>query len=199
MSCYADDLTVFVQDVTSANKVMEVLKDFHLCSSLKVNKTKSEAMWLGSMRNQATKPVDVKRTSTVKILGVHVTYDEKEMLNLNYKAFQNVINIWKQRDLTVLGKITIVKILGLSKFMYTSTMIGMPISVGKKVNEILNKFIWKGPDRVKCTMLCNDLDEGGLKMVDLKSRIKAQYTMWLKRLIMPYKSGCKQILMFYLN
>lgn len=203
LSCYADDLSVFVQDVESAIKVMEVLKEFQLCSSMKVNETKSEAMWLGGTRNQTGNPINVKWTSTVKILGIYFTYDENEMLNLNYnekfKSLQNIINVWKQRDLTALGKITIIKTFGLAKFMYTSTMIGMPISVQKKINKIIYNFIWKGPDRIKRTVLCKDLDEGGMKMVDLKFKVKAQSIMWLKRLIMPYDAGWKHILLFYLK
>lgn len=163
-------------------------------------------MYLGSLRNTsiATKPCDVQWTKNVKILGINFSYDEAEMVDLNYidklKSLTKVLNLWKMRDLTVIGKIVIVKTFGLSKLLYTSSMIGMPNRIQKKVNEIIYRFIWKGgPDKIKRSVLCRKLDEGGLNMVDLKSRIFSQSVMWLKRLIMPNDAGWKYILLSYLQ
>ena len=68
--------------------------------------------------------------------------------------------MWGQRDLSVIGKITIMKTFGFSKLFYTSTMIGMPFNIQKKVNEIVFKFIWNGLDKVKRSVLCADLNKG---------------------------------------
>ena len=47
---YADDLTIFVPDIESAKRVFELLDLFETCSGLRVNFSKSEAMWIGSCR-----------------------------------------------------------------------------------------------------------------------------------------------------
>ena len=73
--------------------------------------------------------------------------------------------------------------------MYTFTMIGMTLSVKKKVNKIFYNFISKGCDRIKRAILCRDQNEGGMKMVNLKSKVEVQPIMWLKRLIMPFDAG----------
>jgi exonuclease III len=203
LSCYADDVCIFVQDVNSASIVMDVLNEFRKCSSLKVNTNKTEAMWIGSLRTNNDKPLNIVWTTTLKILGIYFSYDDNVMMSLNYddkiKTLSNVLNMWKQRDLTVLGKITIIKTFGLASLLYTSAMIGMPLSVQKKVNSIIYQCIWKGPDRVKRSVMCGGLDDGGVKMVDLKSKVNAQAVMWLKRLTMVNPSGWKHILLTYLN
>jgi hypothetical protein len=84
-------------------------------------------------------------TTTLKILGIYFSYDDNVMMSLNYddkiKTLSNVLNMWKQRDLTVLGKITIIKTFGLASLLYTSAMIGMPLSVQKK-SEFNNLSIY---------------------------------------------------------
>jgi hypothetical protein len=203
LSCYADDMCLFLQDINSAKIVMNIFRDFEDCSCLKVNYNKTEAMWIGSARNNTSKPLDVKWTNQVKVLGIYFTYDEKVFYSLNYddkfKSLECLLNMWRQRDLTAIGKITIIKTFGLSKFLYTSTMIGMPVSIQKRVNNIMFKFIWNGPDKIKRSVLCADLNRGGLKMFDLKSKVKTQAIMWLKRFLMPNEAGWKDILANYLN
>ena len=44
---YADDTTAFCKDEFLLRKLLEVLHLFEECSGLKLNSSKSEAMWLG--------------------------------------------------------------------------------------------------------------------------------------------------------
>ena len=48
---YADDLTAFLSDLTSAQNLFKLLDRFGKLSGLKVNYTKTEAMWIGSCRD----------------------------------------------------------------------------------------------------------------------------------------------------
>jgi len=69
---YADDLTTFVSDIRSAQYLFKLLDQFEKCSGLKVNYTKTEAMWIGSSRNNTETPLALKWCKTVKALGVHL-------------------------------------------------------------------------------------------------------------------------------
>ena len=69
----------------------------------------------------------------------------------------------------------------------------------KRLNDIMYKFIWKGPDKIKRSVLCSELNEGGLKMFDLNSKIKTQAVMWIKRFLMSNEAGWKCILTYYLK
>ena len=67
---YADDLTVFVPDIESAQHIFILLDQFETCSGLKVKYTKTEAMWIGSCRNNTAAPLGLKWVNTVKALGI---------------------------------------------------------------------------------------------------------------------------------
>ena len=52
LSQYADDTTSFCKDKESLGKLLELLDLFKVCSGLKLNQSKSEAMWLGKNANK---------------------------------------------------------------------------------------------------------------------------------------------------
>ena len=57
---YADDLTVFVPDIESAKCIFELLEFFETCSGLRVNFSKTEAMWIGSCWQNTETPRGLK-------------------------------------------------------------------------------------------------------------------------------------------
>ena len=48
----------------------------------------------------------------------------------------------------------------------------------KEINKLIYGFIWKGNDKIKSSALINDIDNGGLKMLDKESMISATES-WL--------------------
>ena len=57
LSQYADDTTAIVSDKNSAKRFLNILDKFEKASGLKVNKDKTEAMWIGSERENISKPL----------------------------------------------------------------------------------------------------------------------------------------------
>jgi len=43
----------------------------------------------------------------------------------------------------------------------------------KKINTLLYSFVWKGKDKVKCTVLISPTEKGGLKIPDVESMISS--------------------------
>ena len=56
---YADDTIMFLGDENSVHRLIRLLKTFGNFSGLKVNKEKSDAMWLGSKRHSNKEPLGV--------------------------------------------------------------------------------------------------------------------------------------------
>ena len=125
--------------------MLNVLEQFHSISSLNVNVDKTEAMWLGRYKHSTDCPLPVKLTNYIKVLGIIFSYDEKLAISLNCDdkilSLKQVLALWKNRDLTVIGKILIIKTFGLSKFLYVSNMISTPISV-KKTNQFYRSSVY---------------------------------------------------------
>ena len=79
--------------------------------------------------------------------------------------------MWKWRGLTLLGKIQIVKSFAIPKFMSKASLIHVSKDLIQAVNKELYNFIWNGKDKVKRLALINDIEYGGLKMLDIECRV----------------------------
>ena len=157
-------------------------------SGLKLNIEKTEAMWLGSAKHNLDKPLDLKWSDKmIKILGIHFGHNKQEMVRANYESkvqsLKTTLTIWKMRDLTLNGRILISKVLGLSKFDYTLSVLTMPKDVIRRVNDIIWSFIWKGKKKgkIRREVLFCEYEDGGQKMLDLETRIETARIKCLKR------------------
>ena len=61
-----------------------------------------------------------------------------------------ILNIWTRRKLTLYGKATVIKSLGLSNLTYLMSCLPVPIDFTKEINQILYRFLWnKKTDKIK--------------------------------------------------
>ena len=80
---------------------------------------------------------------------------------------KNVLNQWTTRNLTLIGRICIVRTLAISKLVYNTSVLNVPSNFAEKVNDICFKFVWNfKPDKVKGQTIVLPVDKGGLNMVD---------------------------------
>ena len=110
---YADDLTAFVSDIRSAQYLFKLPYQFKKCSGLKMNYTKTEAMWIGSFRTNIETPLALKWRKTVKALRVHFSHNNEESVQNNFydklTGIKFQIRLWSWRGLSLFGKFTIIK------------------------------------------------------------------------------------------
>ena len=104
---------------------------------------------------------DLKIKISVKILGVYFTYDRRLRRKLNFdeitKTVKDKLRIWKWRDLTIIGRIQLVKTFIILTFLYRASLICMDKEFVNEVNKIIFDFIWKGKDKVKRRVLVGDI------------------------------------------
>ena len=191
LSLYADDMTVAVQDTNSATKVFDIIQTFSSHSGLKVNTTKTEGMWLGSDKYNKHKPFGIKWPQTpIKVLGIYHSHDKESAIKLNFndkiESLLKQLHWWKARNLSLTGKILIIKALALSKFSLLASLMCVPKDIISKVNSAIYHFIWNGKtDKVKRILLEQDFENGGLRMLDFGTMIKGAKIKWITR----YLSG----------
>ena len=144
---YADDTSVFLRNLESMSVLLDLLGKFETCSGLKINHAKSEAMWLRKWKSRDDTPFNVKwPKDSVFALGIHFSNSEKVSGELNFyeklDVLQKTLNNWKRRKLTLLGKINIVKSVGLSKLIYSASLLPVPKNFCDQVNKDTFNFIW---------------------------------------------------------
>ena len=85
---------------------------------------------------------------------------------------QNILKLWKLRNLTIEGRIVVFKSLAISKWN-TST----------NLTKIQMQFTCKGKNpKIKNRTLCNYYEYSGLKNVDIFSKVANLQCSWIKRL-----------------
>ena len=105
--------------VISVENALKTVGDFGRLAGLKLNIKKSKAIWLGKWEKNKSYPLQLKWLhSPVRLLGIHVSYDEKGNNELNFnlkiRKLQTNLDMWRSRDLTLFGKVLIIlKILGI--------------------------------------------------------------------------------------
>ena len=67
---YADDITLFLKGYDDLKITLDMLQTFSTFSNLELNKSKTEAMWLGSDKGRNDKYFDIRWKEKVKILGI---------------------------------------------------------------------------------------------------------------------------------
>ena len=105
---YADDITLFLQDRESVKRVQQIFEAFEKISGLKVNKEKTNFVWLGKETEISGVQLFGNVVEEVKILGIYFTRNLKRKDDLNYKEIlskiKRLVGWWKQRDLTIMVK-----------------------------------------------------------------------------------------------
>jgi hypothetical protein len=201
----ADETTVFVEDPDSLKNIIKLLNIFEEYAGLKLNKTKTEAMWLGkNINNTNTEVLGLKWVKKVHSLGIFFSYDTDYVIQKNFtdkaKDFKRVLDMWLQRDLSLIGKILILKSLAFSKIIYQSGVMTVPPKFINQITSIAYDFIWNyKPDKIRRKTLISEYEKGGLKMLDIKEFLKAQKAMWVKRLLSPDNASWKAIPKLYLQ
>ena len=163
LSQYADDATALLSDSESVTRLFQLLGLFERCSGLKINESKSELLWLGSWRHRKDKILNLQISEEpVYALGVLQRNFWDKLISL-----KKLLNIWSQRDISVYGKINLVKSLALSKLVFICSVMETLILFVDEVNKIILEFIWDHkPPKIKYTRLVKTKQEGGLDMKD---------------------------------
>ena len=121
------------------------------------------------------------------MLGVDTNPKSSQIWQLLEKAIV-IVNQWQNRSVTLWGKVTILNSLVSSLFVYILQCIECP---GEKFYEMYDKcivdFLWaktkgrRGISKIPLSVLKQKCSNGGMKLVDLKSKAKTLRISWLFR------------------
>ena len=141
---YADDTTFFLKDTKSVIELMNIFDTFSKFSGLKPNKSKCEIAGIGVLKGVQValcgmRCIDLV-SNIVKILGIYYSYNEKLEIQENFKRhfikIKKNSRIWRMRDLSIPGKITVFKTLAISKIVHLALVKTIPNSIIQELGKI---------------------------------------------------------------
>ena len=190
---YADDtqlVTLF--DSESVTELGSTFEKFSKISGLTVNYEKSNILRIGSIRNSSTK-IKTNQPFTwtndpLEILGITITVNLEELASMNFtpviNKINNIIRMWSKRKFTLFGKIIVINALLASQLVYKMSVLPSPGEKEiKEIDKILYNYLWDNkPHKIAKTVMLNEVDEGGLHMVDTATKNTSLKIAWIKRL-----------------
>ena len=187
ISQYADDTVAFVRDTGSAGKVLDLVREFGAISGLRLNMTKCDFVWIGRDRTRKDNICGIAPRTKFKSLGILFSTEEAyvpENVEAKIRSMRNAMNMWKGRDLSIKGRITLMKSLMASQFTYLASAMVIPLESLKRIDKELRTFLWNGrTPKVKRTIICQSIDNGGLGAVKIDCYINSLQLTWLRRLV----------------
>ena len=173
---YADDTTSFFKDFQSLEHLFRIIAIYERGSGAKLNRSKTEAMWLGAWKSRADEPLGLTWVKKMKVLGVVFDTIPVEQDNWMPKVnkLEKSVNLWKSRSLSFSGKCLILNILAFSKLFYLARVLVVPKWVLRRVNQAIWPFLWgsKMETVSRNTFFC-PTKEGGLGLINLPLKCDA--------------------------
>ena len=187
---YADDTVLFLNgEASSVRGAITELDIFAKFSGLNLNIEKTSCLPVGFQgRQYHSDNIGCKWVENIKILGIAFSNDNSEIVQVNIKPkieqIKREIVQWNRRNLSPLGKITVIKSLLLSKLIHLLTVLPSPSqTISKQLERIFFSFLWGGQrDPIKRARAVQNFAAGGLRMIDVNAFIRSLKLSWLKRL-----------------
>ncbi len=102
--------------------------------------------------------------------------------------------MWKQRNLSLKGKITIINTLALALLIYLSSTIDTPDKAIAQVKNIIQHFLWdRKTSKIAQSTLIQTIEHGD----HFETKTKALKLLWIKRLIHLAEASWKVLPEFF--
>jgi hypothetical protein len=185
---YADDITGICQNRKGIQEIVTLYEKFTKISGIKLNVPKTEIMILGD--KEKTKKqfnirynkdiITITSQDSVKICGITFSNDKDTAYNENIvnkiHKMERQLNIWRQRNISLEGKILLVKCFGLSQLIYSLQATQVRPQEIKLIENIIYKFIWNIPlsssrsnGKIRRETLQASVEDGGLNAPNVKA------------------------------
>jgi len=171
---YADDTQILLDgSEKTVRNTVQLLDNFSQISGLKVNYSKSELAPLGRSRMEIYthnfSPGMKMTFDKIKVLGVTLPTNGKieDLIKLNFEEkkqkIKDIVHSWSKRNLTLFGKVTIIKSLIIPQITYLLSILPNPdISYFKEIDKVIFSFLWDNkPPKLSRTMVLRKIVFGG--------------------------------------
>ena len=201
---YADDTSVFFREELSLHYIMNEIDEFGRVAGPVINKNKTSLKWLGPMKQTWNfDEFGLKwEEGCIKYLGCYIGTDLELVAKLNWETklekIRRVVDNWRRRNLTLIGRVIIIKTLLISQIINLIMFCSVPQSVMKKLDKIIYEYLWGSKvNKVRKDTVVREYVQGGIKMIDIEKLIQSFRLKWMGRIIDETDGYWKDMAMLY--
>ena len=170
ISVFADDSTGILTTEKGIKKFLYLINLFGKASGSKLNKNKTKGLWLGAWKNRKDNyKFGIDFVECIKIVGFKIgnNVTQDDIWHPIYVKFENVLNLWKFRHLSLLEKSLVVNVLATSKIWYIGSVLHMSKYYISKFQRLIFNCMWnsKSEPLARKTMY-KSKDSGDLNIVN---------------------------------
>ena len=209
INLFADDTVLYLSEKDSYDNALKTLDKWCRVSGAKFNKEKTEIVPIGSkahrrniINTRRLHPLDQRIPHDVHIacdgeairsLGAWIgneTQEERPWEPL-IDAVHKDLERWKSVHPTLDGKRLIVQAIVGGRSQFLTKAQGMPENVRKALTKEIRNFLWDDEHQksgIGMEHLENTTEQGGIKLLNLKTRNEAIEIVWLKEYLNLTKS-----------
>ena len=176
---YADDATCIATSPTDLKRFFDVFTLFQSATGASLNIGKTRGLKIGEFETNQF-PTSIRwSTTSIRITGV--VFGSKDAVHTNWTKKTDtavgLLNSWKHRFLTLLGKIIVINTVIYPLFYFIAPVYPIPDKVLKEVNKAVFSLIWgdNKPDLVARKVLNMEKKEGGLGLHSFKNKMDALF------------------------
>ena len=188
-SGYADDLSAIVTEKESINELFNTLDNFGKATNAKINVEKTEAIWIGSWKNNLDRPKNLKWTNTmINNLGIWIGNNRKDTSIYGFREIRekikNKIKFWSGKGITLKGRVRVVNTFIYRKLWYASEIHSVSSDIKLEIQRLITNYIWGGNFRERSLQgLEAHYSNGGLQLINIDKRVSALRVKWLSRIL----------------
>ena len=190
---HADDTTLTVNDKKSIQETLSVFDMYGRASGSKINKLKSEIMCLGSghLNEDEMRQLELQFCkNSMKVLGVYLGTNKEECENKNWKEkiskIRALTGLWKKRQLTLSGRMTVISSLMVSRIWYTIAVCSIPKWAMDEIKQLCIEFLWSsGAHLINYRTIIGVKECGGLNFPDIYLKMLSFRLKFLGRYLNP--------------
>ena len=187
---FADDTNLFLKATTeNINRVSQWLEIAEQNLGLKVNYEKTTIYRIGALEGTNAELYTQKHFAwhdpPVKTLGFTICTNARQMaqenISLLIEKVHTVLNLWRNRELTLVSRVLVVNTLVESLFVYRfSALSRIDDIMIEHIQRDIWDYIWKGKRaKISFNILRLPKDQGGLRLCDLQAKHTVLLLQWI--------------------
>lgn len=176
LACFADDVTILAKNEFSVGVALTIFENYGRTSGAEINVGlhKTTALIIEGPFKQTLLPQGIKITKNAKICGIYfgegaTDLNEKRILNNIEKSLTSL----KHLASTYFGRAQVANIFLLSKLWHVATITPSSITLYKKLEHLIFKYIWQTMEKLQRTVIYNIYTAGGLGVFHIPTRTSA--------------------------
>ena len=179
---YVDDTFVCLKDANQIKNCLKIIDNFGKASGSKVNKEKTIGLVVKNPK--FVEELITLSTGPAKVLGIEVGTGSPVIWQNLLERVKKKLKVWGSRNLSLAGKVHVIKSLGMSTILYASNMKTVPHVIIDDIEKLFYEFLWEGKRAKVRKQICTlPKSLGGIGMIDLRTAIKVQRIKWVLRIL----------------